>query len=83
MIHVEVKGVGVDVNLAGETVDILREITGAICGLATSLSSRTGDSITITGSWVMAKLTGGRSYADTNTKEKSRRVTSITHAAKK
>ena len=59
MIHVEVKGVGVDVNLAGETVDILRGITGAICGLATSLSSRTGDSITITGSWVMAKLTGG------------------------
>lgn len=59
MIHVEVKGVGVDVNLAGETVDILREITGAICGLATSLSKMSGDNITETSSWVMAKLTEG------------------------
>ena len=59
MIHAEVKGMGVEVNLTGEAIDILREITGAVCGLADSLSKTTGDSMVETGSWVMSKLTEG------------------------
>ncbi len=59
MIHAEAKGKDVEVQLTGGTVDILREITGAVCGLADSLSKATGDSVIETGSWVMSKLTEG------------------------
>lgn len=59
MIHAEAKGTGVDVNLSGETVDVLREITCTIYGFAASLSEATGDSKVETGSWIMAKLTEG------------------------
>lgn len=59
MIHAEAKGKDVKVQLTGGTVDILREITGAVCGLANSLSEATGDSTVETGSWVMSKITEG------------------------